>query len=117
MLKRIKKVSAGWIKPGHLRGQNTHNISATISVKEEEWEQVSNWMWENKGIYNGLSILPYAEHTYKQAPFEDCTEKEYNELYESLQEVDVTKIIEIDDNTNLAGEVACAGGACEINLI
>ena len=71
-------------------------------------------MWDNKSIYNGLSILPYSEHTYKQAPFEDCTQEKYIELYDSLREVDVSKIIEIEDNTNLAGELACAGGACEI---
>jgi len=114
LLKRIKKVSSGWIKPGHQRGQNTHNISATISVKENEWAQVANWMWRNKSIYNGLSILPYAEHTYKQAPFEDCTREEYEELYKSLKKVDVSKIVEIEDNTDLTGELACAGGACEI---
>jgi len=83
-------------------------------VKENEWAQVANWMWRNKSIYNGLSILPYAEHTYKQAPFEDCTREEYEELYKSLKKVDVSKIVEIEDNTDLTGELACAGGACEI---
>ena len=114
LLRRVKKVSSEWIKPGHSRGQNTHNISATVSVKEDEWDQVSEWMWENKSIYNGLSILPYSEHTYKQAPFEDCTKEKYLELYQALRDVDVSKVIEIEDNTNLAGELACAGGACEI---
>ena len=114
LLKRIKKMSAEWIKPGHQRGQNTHNISATISIKEDEWRAVSEWMWENKSIYNGLSILPYSKHTYKQPPFEDCTQEQYEELYKALREVDVSKIIEIEDNTNLSGEIACSGGACEI---
>ena len=114
LLRRVKKVSSDWIKPGHSRGQNTHNISATVSVKEDEWDQVSEWMWENKSIYNGLSILPYSEHTYKQAPFEDCTREKYLKLYKALRDVDVSKVIEIEDNTNLAGELACAGGACEI---
>jgi len=114
LLKRIKKVSSQWIKPGHQRGQNTHNISATISVKNGEWEKVADWMWENKSIYNGLSILPYSEHTYVQPPFEDCTEKQYENLYKSLKEVDVSKIIELEDNTDLTGELACAGGSCEI---
>ena len=71
-------------------------------------------MWENKNYYNGLSVLPYSEHTYKQAPFEDCDKKEYERLFATLQDLDVTKIIEIEDNTNLKGELACAGGACEI---
>ena len=114
LLKRIKKMSAEWIKPGHRRGQNTHNISATISIKEDEWDIVSDWMWENKSIYNGLSILPYSEHTYKQPPFEDCTQEQYEELHKTLKEVDVSKIIEIEDNTNLSGEVACSSGTCEI---
>jgi ribonucleoside-triphosphate reductase len=114
LLRRIKKVSAEWIKPGHLRGQNTHNISATVTIKDDEWHAVSDWMWENKSIYNGLSILPYSEHTYKQPPFEDCTREQYEELYKTLKEVDVSKIIEVEDNTNLSGEIACAGGACEI---
>ena len=71
-------------------------------------------MLENKNYYNGLSVLPYSEHTYKQAPFEDYDKKEYERLFATLQDLDVTKIIEIEDNTNLKGELACAGGACEI---
>jgi ribonucleoside-triphosphate reductase len=72
-------------------------------------------MWSNKHNYNGLSVLPYSDHSYKQAPFEDCTKEEYESLLPSLKEVDLNKVIEIDDNTNLTGELACAGGACEIN--
>ena len=114
LLERVKNVSASWVKTGHSRGQNTHNVSATITVREDNWEEVAEWMWENKNYYNGLSVLPYSEHTYKQAPFEDCDKKEYERLFATLQDLDVTKIIEIEDNTNLKGELACAGGACEI---
>jgi ribonucleoside-diphosphate reductase alpha chain len=71
-------------------------------------------MWENREHYNGLSVLPYDGGTYIQAPFEDCTEEKYEELMESLKDVDLSKIIEVDDNTDLSGEVACAGGACEV---
>jgi ribonucleoside-triphosphate reductase len=114
LLERVKDVSASWVKSGHSRGQNTHNVSATITVREDNWGEVAEWMWENKNYYNGLSVLPYSEHTYKQAPFEDCDKKEYERLFATLQDLDVTKIIEIEDNTNLKGELACAGGACEI---
>jgi ribonucleoside-diphosphate reductase alpha chain len=71
-------------------------------------------MWENREHYNGLSVLPYDGGTYIQAPFEDCTEEKYDELMESLKDVDLSKIVEVDDNTDLSGEVACAGGACEV---
>ena len=114
LLSRIKKVSEEWVAPGHRRGQNTHNVSATISIKDKEWDNVGEWMWENRSCYNGLSVLPYDGGTYKQAPFEDCNREEYDRLRETLQKVDLTKVVEIDDNTNLTGELACAGGSCEI---
>jgi len=115
LLERIRKVSQEWVKDGHRRGQNTHNVSATITIKEDEWEEVGQWMWQNRQCYNGLSVLPYSEHTYKQAPFEDCTEQTYKEMVKTLQKVDLTKVVEMQDNTNLTGELACAGGKCEID--
>ena len=114
MLKRVKKISTQWVRPGHWKGQNTHNVSATVTIKEDEWEEVGKWMWENRGCYNGLSVLPHSEHTYKQAPFEDCDEETYNEMMKSLLTVDLTGVIEMQDDTDLQGELACAGGACEI---
>jgi ribonucleoside-diphosphate reductase alpha chain len=114
LLDRVKKVSQEWIKPGHRGGQNSHNVSATISLKEEDWELAGEWMWTNRKSYNGLSVLPYNGGTYQQAPFEDCTIETYDTLLKSLTSVDLTKVIELQDNTNLSGEVACAGGACEI---
>jgi ribonucleoside-diphosphate reductase alpha chain len=114
LLNRVKKVSQEWIKPGHRGGQNTHNVSATISLKEEDWEYAGEWMWENRKYYNGLSVLPYNGGTYQQAPFEDCSVDTYDTMMKSLTNVDLTKVIELQDNTNLSGEVACSGGACEI---
>jgi ribonucleoside-triphosphate reductase (thioredoxin) len=114
LLERVKKVSQEWIKPGHRGGQNSHNVSATISLKEDEWEYAGEWMWENRKFYNGLSVLPYNGGTYQQAPFEDCDEQTYEKMMKSLSSVDLTKVIELQDNTNLSGEAACAGGACEI---
>ena len=114
LLKRVAKVAGEWVRPGHRKGQNTHNVSATISIKDAEWTDVGEWMWENRDKYNGLSVLPYADHTYKQAPFEDCSKERYDVLINSLKNVDLTEITEEEDNTDLQGELACAAGACEI---
>ena len=114
LLERVKQVTKEWIKPGHRKGNNTHNVSATISIKNDEWDAVGEWMWENRKFYNGLSVLPYDGHTYVQAPFEDCTKEEYNRLVTALHEVDLSRVVEMEDMTDLAGEAACAGGACEV---
>jgi len=114
MLERVKKVSQEWVKSGHRTGQNTHNVSATVSIKEDEWDLVGDWMWKNRKYYNGLSVLPYNGGTYTQAPFEDCTKEDFERLSTTLKDVDLTKVIELQDNTDLRGEAACAGGACEI---
>ena len=114
LLDRIKKVHLEWVKPGHRTGNNTHNVSATVSLKADEWDLAGEWMWENRDHYNGLSVLPYDGGTYTQAPFEDITEERYHEMMTSLHSIDLTQVIELDDNTDLSGELACAGGACEI---
>jgi len=114
LLERVRSFYEKWVKPGHSRGQNTHNISATISIKDGEWDEVGDWMWHNRHSYNGLSVLPYDGGSYIQPPFEDCSEETYGEMMESLRFVDLTQINEEEDNTNLKGEIACAGGACEV---
>jgi ribonucleoside-diphosphate reductase alpha chain len=114
LLYRIKEISLRWVKPGSLNGQNTHNVSATISVREGEWDYLKEWMWNNKEYYNGLSILPFSDHTYAQTPFEDITEEVYLEMEKHLHGIDLTKAVELSDNTNLMDQAACAGGACEV---
>jgi ribonucleoside-diphosphate reductase alpha chain len=114
LLERIKFFSKNWIKPGHRKGQNTHNISATISIKDGEWTEVGQWMWDNRNFYNGISVLPYDGGSYVQAPFEECSEETYYEMMGHLNRVDLSRIRETEDNTDLQGELACAGGACEI---
>jgi ribonucleoside-diphosphate reductase alpha chain len=114
LLERVRRVSNEWVQGGHRKGQNTHNVSATITIREEEWEPVGEWMWKNRDCYNGLSVLPHTNHTYVQAPYEDCDEETYNRLMKSLVNVDLTNVIEVEDNTNLQGELACAGGSCNI---
>ena len=114
LLERVKQFSTHWIKRGHRKGQNTHNVSATVTIKEDEWDEVGEWMWENRKFYNGLSVLPHDGGTYVQAPFEECDEETYNNMMQSLEEVDLSHIIEMQDDTDLQGELACAGGSCEI---
>ena len=114
-LERVKKFSLEWVKTGHKNGMNTHNVSATISIKENEWEIVGQWMWDNKEHYNGLSVLNYDGGSYVQAPFENITEEEYNKRIATLQTIDLTKVIELDDNVDFGAIAACAGGACEVN--
>jgi ribonucleoside-diphosphate reductase alpha chain len=114
LLNRVKLFYIKWIKPGHRGGMNTHNVSTTVSVKEDEWDEVGKWMWENRNYYNGIAVLPYDGGTYVQAPFEDITEEQFLELSKNLHEIDLSKVIEMADETNLTGELACAGGNCEI---
>ena len=114
LLNRVKKVAQEWVVPGHRTGSNTHNVSATISLKEDDWDLAGIWMWENRDHYNGLSVLPHDGGTYTQAPFEDITKEEYEKMNVHLMNIDLSKVVEDDDNTNLSGELACAGGACEI---
>ncbi len=114
LLKRVKRVHSEWVKTGHRKGQNSNNVSATVTVKSHEWDEVGEWMWKNKKFYNGLSILPFSDHSYKQAPFEDCSQELYEEMLTALVEVDLDNVREEDDETDLKGEIACAGGACEI---
>ena len=113
-LERVKRWNTEWVHPGHIDGQNTHNVSATVSVKEDEWEMVGEWMWENRNTFNGLSVLPYFGGSYQQAPFEDTTKEVYEEMFESLKGIDLTKVVEMTDDTDLAGELACIGASCEV---
>jgi len=114
LLERVKEISQRWVKEGHISGSNTHNVSATISIKKDEWLTVGEWMWYNRDYYNGLACLPYDDHTYVQAPFETVTEQVYEEMMTHLNSIDLTKVVEMDDKTDLKSEAACVGGACEI---
>ena len=114
LLERIKLVSDKWVRGGHHKGSNGHNVSATISIKDGEWDSVGEWMWENKEHYNGLSVLPFSDHTYVQAPFEDCDKQTYEKMLSLLKNVDLDLIRETEDETDLSGEIACGGGSCEI---
>ncbi len=114
LLERTKKLNLEWVKSGHRKGANTNNVSTTVSVKEDEWDSVGEWMWKNKNTFNGLAVLPYDNGTYTQAPFEDITEEKFNEMAQYLHSIDLKQIIETSDETDLKDQAACAGGACEI---
>jgi ribonucleoside-diphosphate reductase alpha chain len=124
-LERVKKFSIEWINEGHINGANTHNVSATVSIDKsriyefksfnlDEWEMVGEWMWENREFYNGLSVLNYDGGSYVQPPFSDISKEEYEERIKTLKSVDLTKVIEIDDNVEFSQVAACAGGSCSI---
>jgi ribonucleoside-diphosphate reductase alpha chain len=133
LLERVKHFYQTWVKPGHIKGDNSHNISATVSIdknrtyelnelKEEgyhlvtkdEWEVVGEWMWDNRDYFNGLSVLPFDGGSYIQAPFENISKEQYEDMLKSLSHIDLTKVIEIDDNTSLVDELACSGDNCQI---
>lgn len=114
LLERVRQYNNLWVKEGHRSGPNFNNVSATISIKDEEWKSVGEWMWNNRNDYSGISVLPYNGHTYKQAPFEDITKEQYEILSKNITSIDLTKVIEEDDNTDVQGELACSGGSCEI---
>jgi ribonucleoside-diphosphate reductase alpha chain len=154
LLERVRLFNTKWVKYGHRDGQNTHNVSVTVSIKKEtekvsklddngiqlldsnsqpimedrrdvdgnviykvnEWPAVGEWMWANRGTFNGISVLPYDGGSYIQAPFTDCTKDTYEKMMHSLSNIDLTKVIELQDNTNLSGEQACSGGSCEVDI-
>jgi ribonucleoside-triphosphate reductase (thioredoxin) len=152
LLERVSKINLEWVRAGHRDGQNTHNVSVTVSIKKteekisklddsgrviydsndnpimesrrddkgnivytiNEWPMVGKWMWENRETFNGISVLPYDGGSYIQAPFEDCSKEKYEKMMAMLSDIDLTRVVELSDNTNLSGEVACGSGGCEV---
>lgn len=111
-LERVKRFNKEWVQPGHSTGDNFHNVSCTISLKDHEWTPVQEWMWANRMDYTGISVIPYDGGTYVQAPFEDCTEEEFESKMKLLHNINLSKVIEIDDQTALTDQAACAGNGC-----
>lgn len=94
-----------------------HNPSVTISVREEEWIEVANWVYENWNDVGGISFLPYSEHTYKQAPYQEITEADYYlGIADFPTDVDWSMLsaYELEDTTTGTQELACVAGNCEI---
>jgi ribonucleotide reductase alpha subunit len=116
LLERIKYLSDNWIKPGHVKGDNTHNVSATVYIKPEEWDNVGEWMWNHRDSYNGLSVLDFDGGTYKQTPFERITKERYEEMSSFIKDIDLTNVLEGENNVDLKSEVACSSGVCELQF-
>jgi hypothetical protein len=95
-----------------------HKPSVTIYVKEHEWLEVGAWVYKHFDILSGVSFLPHSNHSYKQAPYQECTEEEYNALLEKYKDLDLNweslSQYEMEDYTTSAKELACVAGICEI---
>jgi ribonucleoside-diphosphate reductase alpha chain len=114
LLERTKRFNLEWVRAGHRKGENHNNVSCTINVKQGEWAQVGQWVWDNRDTYNAMSFLPEDLGTYKQAPFESITEEQFEKLSVNLHTIDLRNVVEMADNTNLVDQAACAGNNCEI---
>jgi ribonucleoside-diphosphate reductase alpha chain len=114
LLKRVSKVWKEWVKPGHRKGANKNNVSTTVTIKPGEWQEVGAWMWANRDNFTALSVLPYSDHTYIQAPFEDITQEQYEEMVKILHNINLDYVVETNDETNLQGEAACSANGCEV---
>ena len=94
-----------------------HKPSVTISVKEDEWVDTASWVYNNFDDISGISFLPFSDHTYKQAPYQDCSAEEYEELYSKMpKNVDWTGLSDYEQQDYTAGsqELACSAGVCEV---
>ena len=116
LLDRVRNVSESWVRAGHRSGDNYHNVSCTISVKDDEWTSLTDWMWDHRDVYNGISVMPFfGSTTYPQMPFEDISKEQYEAMLPLLERIDVSYVKEKDGSAiDLAAEAACAGGVCEI---
>src|SRR5690606_1523374 len=114
LLARISTFNSRWVRAGYRTGENDNNVSATISIKPDEWGKVGEWMWYNKASYNGLSVLPFDNGNYQQAPFTDITKDEFEKMEAKLHSIHLENVLEYEDDTDLKAEAACAGGGCAV---
>lgn len=112
LFSRIMKYNKYWIAPGHNRGSNRHNVSATLSVKPEEWQPLGEMMWDNIDNFSSIAMFPHDNGIYKQAPFELCTEEHFNKLSQYVKDIDLSNV-PLDSNIRQES-IACAGNACEV---
>jgi len=124
-LERVMSTQKNWVSPGTAKPDSspgvTHNVSNTISVKEDEWDDVKEFLWKNKKYFSGVSMLAFTgDKEYENAPFEeistDADEAKWKELISNYTKINWEDFHEEEDNTDLSGEAACAGGTCQINL-
>jgi ribonucleoside-diphosphate reductase alpha chain len=94
-----------------------HSPSVTVSVREEEWEQVGEWVYEHFDLITGVSFLPHSEHVYKQAPFQTIDEDTYNEAYALMPDAinwEMLPVYETEDTTTGSQTLACTAGQCDV---
>jgi ribonucleoside-triphosphate reductase len=102
-----------WVAPGHREGPNKHNVSCTVSLRDDEWAGLGEKLWKSREHYSGISLLPFDGGNYSQMPFEECTKETYEEMLLKVKNIDLRNVLEMEDNTELTETVACAGGQCE----
>ncbi len=123
LLKYVHSTQQNWVIPGTARPESNpglyHNVSNTLTVRDDEWDAVAEYIWENRSDFTGISMLAASgDKAYAQAPHEEVLSAQdetlWNELISKFRSVDYTQMREQEDATNLQGEIACAGGACEL---
>jgi ribonucleoside-triphosphate reductase len=114
LFERAIHYNQNWVLPGHISGDNSHNVSVTISVKDNEWDSLKKLMWDNRMSYTGIALLPFDNASYQQMPFETCTKESYDSMTKLVTDIDLRKVSEDSDKTNRVEMLACAGGLCEI---
>jgi ribonucleoside-diphosphate reductase alpha chain len=117
LLERVKRFADNWITPGHYSGDNHHNVSVTVSLKDGDWDEVRDWLWKNRQSYTGITVIPMDTHTYVQMPFESCSEEMYEKMLKKIRDIDLSMVMEIEDHTTLTDQAACSGGACTITHV
>lgn len=104
-----------WVKNGHNYGDDTNNVSLTLTPMDHEWQWLREKMWDDRGVYRGISVFPKDNTHYVQAPYEAISKEKYEEMVKYLPlDLDLTKIMEAEDTTDMESVVACAGGKCDI---
>jgi ribonucleoside-diphosphate reductase alpha chain len=117
LFERVIRYNQNWVANGHRSGANMHNVSCTITPREDEWSALGQAMWKNRELYTGISLFPFDNGSYKQAPFEPITKEKFEEMDKLVKTIDLTKVTEFENNTKLNESVACAGGACEVTVL
>jgi len=113
LLERMSVVTKNWVHTGFSEGEEQNNVSLTVSYTEDEKELLKDWMWDNKNLYRGISILSYSGE-YPQAPFEEITKEKYEELIVKCPNIKVSEIV-YEDSSRMQ-VAACVGGSCEVSF-
>lgn len=114
LFERNLMLQKNWVRAGHRKGANYNNVSCTITVRDEEWDDLGKQLWKHRNSYTGISLIPSDMGSYKQAPFEEITKEAYDQMSAVVKAIDLRRVYEADDYTSRAETVACSGGVCEI---